>query len=53
MKETLKTHKKISTSNVLQKINISLALKVPLYHHRDNMLFKFLGMKNHLTILKE
>ena len=53
VKETLKTHRKIDTSNVLQKINVSLALKVPLYHHRDNMLFKFLGMKNHLTILKE
>ena len=53
IKETLKTHKKISTSNVLQKINISLALKVPLYHYRDNMVFKLLAMKNHLTTLKE
>jgi hypothetical protein len=53
MKDSLKSHKKNSDSNVLQKFNISLALKVPLYHDKDNMLFKILSLKNHLKIIKD
>ena len=53
IKDSLKSHKKIINSNVLQKINISLALKVPLYHYRDNMVFKILNMKNQLKIVKD
>ena len=53
MKDSLKSHKKNNDSNVLQKFNISLALKVPLYHDKDNMLFKILNLKNNLKIIKE
>ena len=37
IKDTLKSHKRINNSSVLQKINISLALKVPLYYDKDNI----------------
>ena len=53
IKDSLKTHQKIDNSNVLKKINISLALKVPLYHDKDNMIFKILSLKNHLKIIKD
>ena len=53
IKESLKSHEKIDNSKVLKKINISLALKVPLYHDKDNMLFKILSLKNHLKIIKD
>ncbi len=53
IKESLKSHEKIENSKVLKKINISLALKVPLYHDKDNMLFKILSLKNHLKIIKD
>ena len=53
IKDTLKSHKRLNNSSVLQKINISLALRLPFHHERDNMIFKILNMKNQLKIDKE